>query len=205
MYVPASFRQSDLPILHAFIERYSFALLCSTGEDGTPFASHLPLLLDRPAAAPGALVGHMARANPQWRHADGRPVLAVFSGPHAYVSPTWYEAEQVVPTWNYVTVHAVGVFRAVHDRNALLRIVQDTVAVYEGARPRPWQLGAPDDYLERMLRGIVGFRVELTGLEGKWKLSQNRPPEQRERVVRALREEGGEDARAIADLMDGAG
>jgi transcriptional regulator len=204
MYVPAAFRQSDLATLHAFMERHSFALLCSTGEDGTPFASHLPLLLDREAAPPGVLVGHMARANPQWKHADGRVVLAVFSGPHAYVSPSWYQTEQVVPTWNYVAVHATGTFRAIHDRDALLQIVRDTVAVYEGARPQPWQLGEADEYLERMLRGIVGFRIEIDRLEGKWKLSQNRPAEQRERVRHALRDQGGVDAEAIADLMEGA-
>jgi transcriptional regulator len=184
------------------MRRYSFALLCSTAEDSVPFASHLPLLLDPQPAPLGTLVGHMARANPQWRHADGRPALAVFSGPHVYVSPSWYEAQDVVPTWNYVAVHATGVFRAVHDRDALLDIVRDSVAFYEGNRPQPWRLGEPNDYLERMLRGIVGFRIEISNLEGKWKLSQNHPPERRERVVRALREQGGEDAAAIADLME---
>jgi transcriptional regulator len=202
MYVPAAFRQSDLATLHAFLRRHSFAVLCSTDEGGTPFASHLPLLFDERAKPAGVLVGHMARANPQWRHADGRPVLAVFAGPHAYVSPSWYEAEQVVPTWNYVAVHATGTFRAMHERDALLEIVRATVAVYEGPRPQPWQVGEPDEYLERMLRGIVGFRIEIERLEGKWKLSQNRPAEQRERVRRALRDQGGADAEAIADLME---
>jgi transcriptional regulator len=202
MYVPAAFRESDPATLYAFVERHSFALLCSTGADSTPFASHLPLLLDRHVAPGGVLVGHMARANPHWQYADGRPVLAVFAGPHAYVSPSWYQAEHVVPTWNYVAVHVTGTFRAVHERDALLQIVRDTVAVYEGPRPQPWWLGEPDDYLERMLRAIVGFRIEVSGMEGKWKLSQNRPAEQRERVRRALREQGGDDAEAIADLME---
>jgi transcriptional regulator len=204
LYIPASFHQSDLPTLHAFIERHSFAVLCSTAEDGTPFASHLPLLLDR-TTPPGVLVGHVARANPQWRHADGRGVLAVFAGPHAYVSPSWYEAAEVVPTWNYVAVHATGVLRAVHDRDALLKIVGDMVTRYEASRPRPWTLDVPADYLERMLRGIVGFRIEITRLEGKWKLSQNHDAERRRKVRRALREQGGEDATAIADLMEQAG
>jgi transcriptional regulator len=201
MYIPPAFRQSDLDTLHAFIEQHSFAVLCSAGE-GVPFASHLPLLLERRAAPLGVLVGHMARANPQWRHADGRTVLAVFAGPHAYVSPAWYEADDVVPTWNYAAVHATGVFRAVHDRDELLQIVRATVAVYEGPRPQPWRLGEPGEYLERMLKGIVGFRIEIGGLEGKWKLSQNHPAERRARVVRALRAQGGEDAEAIADLME---
>jgi transcriptional regulator len=202
VYVPTAFDQSDLPTLFRFVEQHSFAVLCSVQEDGVPFASHLPLLLDRTAAPRGALVGHMARANPQWRHADGRAVLAVFHGPHAYVSPSWYEAEEVVPTWNYAAVHATGILRAVHDRDALLKIVGDTVARYEGNRSRPWQLGEPDTYLERMLRGIVGFRIEIAAIEGKWKLSQNQPAERREKVRRALREQGGEDAQAVADLME---
>jgi len=205
MYMPTAFQETDLTTLHRFIEQHSFALLCSAVEDGTPFASHLPLLLDRQAAPLGVLVGHMARANPQWRHADGKPVLAVFSGPHAYVSPAWYGTEQVVPTWNYVVVHATGVLRPIHDRDALLAIVRQTVSVYEGARSRPWQLGEPDDFLERMLRAIVGFRIEIAGIEGKWKLSQNHSRSRREGVMRGLREEGGDDAAIIAGLMEQTG
>jgi transcriptional regulator len=202
MYVPKAFQQTDPAELRRFVERHGFAVLCSTGEDGFPFASHLPLLWDRCAASPGHLVGHMARANPQWRHADGKPVLAVFAGPHVYVSPSWYQAEDVVPTWNYVAVHVTGIFRAIHERDAMLEIVRDMVSVYEGGRPEPWELGSPGDYLERMLRGIVGFRIEITGMEGKWKLSQNQPQERREKVIRALGEQDGEDARAIARLME---
>jgi transcriptional regulator len=201
MYVPKVFQQTDPAELHRFIERYGFAVLCSTGEDGVPFASHLPLLWDQRAASPGVLIGHMARANPQWRHADGKPVLAVFAGPHVYVSPSWYQAEDVVPTWNYVTVHVTGIFRAVHERDAMLEIVREMVEVYEGGKSEPWRIGPPNDYLERMLRGIVGFRIEITGIEGKWKLSQNQPPERREKVLHALGEQDGEDAQAIARLM----
>jgi transcriptional regulator len=144
----------------------------------------------------------MARANPQWRYADGRPVLAVFSGPHAYISAAWYEEADVVPTWNYLAVHATGVFRAIHDRDALLTIVRDTVAFYEAGKPQPWQITGSAEYLDQMLRAIVGFRIELTGIEGKWKLGQNHTPERRGRVVEALREQGGEDAPAIAELME---
>jgi transcriptional regulator len=204
LYIPTAFDQSDLPTLHRFMEHHSFAVLCSTEEDGTPFASHLPLLLERTSAPRGVLVGHMARANPQWRHAEGKPVLAIFMGPHAYVSPTWYEVEDVVPTWNYVAVHATGVLRTVHDRDDLLKIVADTVAFYEATRPKPWKLGEPEGFLDRMLRGIVGFRIEIAGIEGKWKLSQNQPAERREKVRRALQEQGGEDGTAIARLMENA-
>jgi transcriptional regulator len=201
VYVPAAFAQNDRAVLHDFIDRHGFAALCSVGPDGVPFVSHLPLLLDRRGTATGVLFGHMARANPQWRHADGQRVLAVFSGPHAYVSPSWYKADEVVPTWNYVAVHAAGVFRAVHDRDALLRIVQDSIAFFEGGRPQPWTFDASSAYADRMLRGIVGFRIEIETLEGKWKLSQNQPPERREKVRRALAERGGEDA-DVARLME---
>src|SRR5438445_13331101 len=107
MYIPAHFLESDLPTLHEFIERNSFGLLVSQC-DGSPFASHLPFLLERSSGSRGTLVGHMARANPQWEQASGQRVLAVFSGPHAYISPTWYEADAVVPTWNYAAVHVTG-------------------------------------------------------------------------------------------------
>jgi transcriptional regulator len=202
MYVPTAFNQSDLPTIHAFIEQHSFAVLCSTGEDGSPFASHLPLLLDRQPSPHGALVGHLARANPQWRHADGRSVLAVFSGPHAYISPSWYEAREVVPTWNYVAVHVTGTLRAIHAPKALLEIVQRFIAFYEAPRPRPWELDTSGELLDRLLRAIVGFRIEISGIEGKWKLSQNKPIEARQKVCRALRQQGGEDAEALARLME---
>src|SRR4051794_35885289 len=114
MYVPAHFEQTDLATLHAFIEDHSFGLLTSM-LDGRLFASHLPFLLDRQAGPFGSLLGHVAKANPQWRQLAGQEVFVVFSGPHAYVSPTWYEAEHVVPTWNYVAVHAYGRCRLIED------------------------------------------------------------------------------------------
>jgi transcriptional regulator len=108
----------------------------------------------------------------------------------------------VVPTWNYVVVHATGILQAVHDADALRQIVAGTVAVYEGGRARPWTLDAAADYLDKMLKAIVGFRIEIATIEGKWKLSQNHPPERRQKVVRALREQGDRDAEAIAALME---
>jgi transcriptional regulator len=200
MYVPEVFAEHNLTTLHAFIDQHSFALLCSA-DQGRPFASHLPLLLDRAAGPRGTLLGHMARANPQWRHADGQPVLAIFAGPHAYISPAWYEAAEVIPTWNYVAVHAVGTLRAVHDPGELLPLLDRTVAFFEGARPRPWQLQGSHAFLDRLVRAIVGFRIEIDALEGKWKLSQNHPAERREKVIRALQAQGGEDAEAVALLM----
>jgi len=204
MYIPSHFAQTDLATLHAFIERYSFGLLVSQ-LDGEPFASHLPFLLDRTAGPHGTLVGHMARANPQWKELTDRPVLAVFSGPHAYVSPTWYEATNVVPTWNYVAVHATGRARVIEDRDELLSIVSRSVAVYEVGMPRPWVLDTSGPFVERMLAQIVGFRIEIDRLEGKWKLNQNHPAERRAKVIAALERHGDENSRGVAKMMREAG
>lgn len=200
MYIPPAFLEADLPTLHQFIERNSFGLLVSQ-HDRSPFATHLPLLLDRSEGALGALVGHVARANPQWEHCLGQQVLAVFSGPHTYVSPSWYEAEHVVPTWNYVAVHAYGRVKLVEDQTGLLDIVRRSVEAYERSMPRPWSLGEADTFVERLVNQIVGFRIEIERLEGKWKLSQNQPVERRAKVVRALGERGDENSTAIATLM----
>jgi transcriptional regulator len=199
MYVPAHFAETDLARLHDFIERHSFGLLV-TLVDGLPFATHLPFLLERSAGPHGTLLAHVARANPQWQTADGQTALAVFAGPHAYVSPTWYEAEHVVPTWNYVAVHAYGRVQVIQDRPALLELVQKMVALYEQPLPRPWSFDGNGTFAERMLGQIVGLRVELSKMEGKWKLNQNQPAERRRKVVRTL-EQGGADARAVAELM----
>jgi transcriptional regulator len=200
MYIPAAFAEADLTKLHEFIEQNSFGLLVSQ-VDGLPFASHLPFLLERRAGQHGTLVGHMARANPQWRDASGQTGLAIFSGPHAYISPTWYEAEQVVPTWNYTAVHAYGRVEIVEDEGALLEIVQWTVRVYEQAMPQPWSFGNSGKFFERMLGQIVGFRIEIEKIEGKWKLNQNHPVERRRKVVLALGERSDENSTAIASLM----
>ena len=130
MYIPTAFAETDAKKLHDFIAANSFGLLISTHQ-GEPFATHLPFLLERDAGPHGALAGHVARANPHWRDLDGQNVLAVFSGPHAYVSPSWYESDGVVPTWNYVAVHAYGVCRLVDDVDGLTRILKASVATYE--------------------------------------------------------------------------
>jgi len=126
MYIPAAFNQADQDKLYDFIQLNSFGLLVSQ-VDSEPFASHLPFLLDRSSGPNGSLVGHMAFANPQWCHADNQNVLAVFSGPHAYISPTWYGVENVVPTWNYLAVHVYGRFQVIHDEQSLAAILQDFV------------------------------------------------------------------------------
>jgi transcriptional regulator len=202
MYVPPHFAESNPATLHDFIEGHSFGLLVSQA-GGVPFASHLPFLLDRTAGPHGTLVGHMARANPQWHELADRSVLAVFSGPHAYISPTWYEAANVVPTWNYVAVHATGRARVIEDRDQLLAIVTRSVAVYEANMPKPWTLDTSGPMLDRLLAQIVGFRIEIDRLEGKWKLNQNHPAERRAKVIAALERQGDENSRGVAGLMRG--
>jgi transcriptional regulator len=200
MYIPASFEQTDRVKLFDFIQQNSFGLLVSMA-DGEPFASHIPFLLDRDSGPNGSLVGHLALANPQWRHAQGQSIMAVFSGPHAYISPTWYESKDVVPTWNYVAVHVYGTLQVVQDEAALAKILQDFVGYYEASLPRPWTFEPDSDYSRKMMKAVTGFRIEISRIEGKWKLNQNRPKEQREKVVRMLQKFGDENSTAIAALM----
>ncbi len=200
MYIPASFQQTDRETLFDFIRKNSFGLLVSMA-DGEPFASHIPFLLDPSAGPHGALVGHLALANPQWRQAEGQNVLAVFSGPHAYVSPTWYEARDVVPTWNYLAVHVYGKLHIVQDEAALAKILKDFVAYYEASLPQPWTFEAGTDYSRKMMKAVAGFRIEISRIEGKWKLNQNRPQEQREKVVKMLQTFGDENSMGIAAMM----
>jgi transcriptional regulator len=203
MYLPAAFAETDQARLHDFIEQSSLGLLVSQ-VDGLPFASHLPFLLDRTAGPHGTLVGHLARANPQWREAAGQTALAIFSGAHAYLSPTWYEAEQVVPTWNYTAVYAYGRVQVVEDKEALLEIVREMVQVYEQAMPRPWSFDPTSTCLERLRAQIVGFRIEVERIEGKFKLNQNHPADRRQKVVRALQQRGDENSLAVAAMMQAA-
>jgi transcriptional regulator len=200
MYLPAAFAQTDKSKLHDFIERHSFGLLISSLE-GVPFATHLPFLLERSAGPHGALIGHMAKANPHWRELAGQTVLAVFSGPHVYVSPSWYASDNVVPTWNYTAVHAYGRARLVEDPAGLRAIVEASIAFYEASMPRPWKLDAGEEFIGRMLAQIVGFRLEIERLEGKFKLNQNHPAERQAKVVQELEAQGGPNAEAIAALM----
>jgi transcriptional regulator len=202
MYIPASFQMSDPSELHAFMRAQSFALLVTQGKAGM-IASHLPLLLDADAGPHGAIFGHMARANPQWRDVESK-ALAIFTGPHVYVSPTWYESPGTVPTWNYVAVHAYGELRLVEDRDGLHDILSRSVAVYEGGMPEPWSFDKSDPDIDKMLKSIVGFRIEISRLEGKAKLNQNHPEERRLKVIRALAGQTDENSQSIAKLMTAA-
>jgi transcriptional regulator len=200
MYVPPYFAESDLAKLHEAIDCYSFATLVSQS-GGEPFASHLPLLLDRGGGPNGTLIGHMARANPQWQEAAGQRVLAIFSGPHAYISPTWYEAEKVVPTWNYVTVHAYGRLELIEDGGALETVLRRTIETYEASQPTPWRLDESPEFVARWTQQIVAFRIPIERIEGKWKLNQNQPSDRRAKVIAKLQSRLDENSQDIARLM----
>jgi transcriptional regulator len=201
MYLPRRFREDDPEILAEFMRRYSFAALV-TAPDGAPFVSHLPLLYDPARGTRGAILGHMARANPQWRHFEaGREILAIFQGPHAYVSPSWYsEDEPHVPTWNYTAVHAYGAPKLL-DEAATRALLEALIAANESGRERPWRFDGPEEFLRDRLKEIVGFEIELTRVEGKFKLSQNRLPDDQRRVHEQLAASGHPDDAALARYM----
>jgi transcriptional regulator len=201
MYLPNSFREDDPALLHDLMRRYNFAILV-TQHDGAPFATHLPVLLDAQRGPHGTLLAHMARANPQWRDfGAGREVLVIFQGPHAYVSPAWYEAMPSVPTWNYATVHAYGIPQVIEDHDRLRAMLETLVDTHEAARTPPWRMDLPADYLDRMLRAIVGFEIEITRLEGKLKLSQNRGEDDRRRVAAELALSSDALSMEVAEMM----
>lgn len=201
VYLPSVFTEARPEVLVAHIERYDFALLVSQDETGLQ-ASRIPVLLVQEGKSL-TLQGHLARANPQAAQlAAGGEVLAVFAGPHAYVSPTWYQAGPSVPTWNYADVHAYGTVRLVAEEGWLRDLLRRLSEHHERGSPTPWRMAdQPPDYLATMLKGIVGFEIAVTRLEGKYKLSQNRPAGDRPRIIAALEGQGDGDARAVARLM----
>ncbi|MEO4046867.1 FMN-binding negative transcriptional regulator [Pseudomonas sp. CAU 1711] len=206
MFRPTAFRQDDLATLHAQIDACGLALVSSAGPQGLQ-ASHLPLLLEPGEGEFGTLYGHFARANPQWRDlAAGAEVLVVFSGPEAYVHPGWYpskaEHAKVVPTWNYIAVHAWGRAEVFDDAERLLNLVSRLSQRHEAAQARPWSVDdAPADYLQAMLRAIVGFALPIRRIEGQWKLSQNRTPADRAGVREGLQASAQPRDRELAARM----
>lgn len=207
MYTPSAFAESRLDVLHAFMRATPFATLV-TDDGDAPFASHIPLHLAADGEHPnGVLVGHVARGNPHWRlAATARTSLAIFAGPHAYVSPSWYPGKAThhreVPTWNYTVVHAYGRLEAFDDPAALLRLLEHLTDAREAHRADRWRVSdAPDDYVRTQLRGIVGLRLPIARIEGKWKLGQNRPAEDRVGAADGLETEGDANARAVGAAM----
>lgn len=200
MYIPKHFEVTDPTTITDFIKANSFAILFSHAGRG-PFATHLPLILDEEKGDKGHLLGHMARANPQWQWANGSQVLVVFHGSHAYVSPTWYQDPDTVPTWNYAAVHVTGLFKAEENGAGAKQIMGQLVDYFESGMPNPWQPDYDSQYVKKMLKGIVPFRIQIQKMEGKWKLNQNHPVERRQRVIDVLGATPDQNAQEIARVM----
>lgn len=209
MYQVAAFREDRIEVMQQLMREHPLATLV-TAIDGRPDANHLPLLLDPEPAPRGRLLGHVARANPLWREAaGGLDVLAVFQGPQAYVTPSWYETKRetgaVVPTWNYAVVHARCHLTVHEDRDWLHDLVTRLTNTHEAGRPQPWAVDdAPADYVERMLKAIVGIELRIDMLEGKWKVSQNRPAADRAGVAEGLAAGQDDMQRQMAALVSAA-
>ena len=175
MYTPKQFEMNDPAELTAFMQHYNFAALV-TSDAGGITATHLPFMLDATRGEHGTLIAHLARTNTQWESfASGQEALVIFTGPHAYVSPSWYEKPTVnVPTWNYTAVHAYGIPRVVEDHQAIYAMLDQLVLAHEGMYPQPWPMQSAEEHVRRLIGGIVGFEMMITRVEGKAKLSQNR-------------------------------
>lgn len=202
MYLPESFRETRLEVLHSLIRRESFGSLV-TQHSGELQVSPLPFLLEAEAGPHGTLVGHLARANPHWQAlAAGAEALVLFQGPHAYVSPSWYQTELSVPTWNYVAVHAHGTPVLVEEPERVRQILAQTVRTFEAGRNEPWTLDRlPAEFVAKLQAAIVGFEIRISRLEGKWKLGQNRSPADRRGVIAGLAASAFPGDAAVAALM----
>jgi transcriptional regulator len=200
VYLPPHFTETREELLLAHIERYDFALLVTQGNG--LIASQVPFLIER-RAGKLFLLGHLARPNPQCADlAAGGDALAVFHGPHAYISPTWYQAGPAVPTWNYASVHAYGTARAISDRDWFSDLLRRLSERHEAREAVPWRMqDQPETFLNGMLNGIVGFEIAVARLEGKFKLSQNRPAGDRPRIIAALEARDDADSHGVARLM----
>ena len=206
MYVPLRFKEENVMVLQDAIRAGGLATLVTFGSEGVE-ASHVPMLLEPEPAPCGTLRGHLARSNPQWQHvAADSHALAIFLGPDAYISPSWYATKQtsgrVVPTWNYVAIHVYGPLRFFDDADRLLAHVMKLTTQHEAGRPTPWSVtDAPEDYIQGQLKNIIGFEMPIARLEGKWKMSQNRPAQDRIGVAEGLVREGGPREASVATIV----
>ena len=206
MFEPAHFREDRVEVMHGLMRAHPFAMLVST-QDGRVNADHLPLVLHEHLSENGTLRGHIAKGNPLWLKRDGAgEVLAVFQGPQAYITPSWYPSKKqhgkVVPTWNYAVVHARGKLEFFEDRDWLLAHLTEITARREANRSEPWDVSdAPDDYVTKQLKGIVGIELRVASLSGKWKVSQNKDAQDRTGVQSGLLLEPDQDAAAVAELV----
>jgi transcriptional regulator len=206
MYVPKHFEETRVEVLHELIRAYPFGVLVTLTAGGLD-ANHIPFEVDSDPSPFGTLRGHVARANPVWRETTpGAEALVIFQGPDTYVSPRWYptktETGKVVPTWNYVVVHAHGAPRFIDDRVWLRAFVEMLTDRHEARRPEPWKVtDAPADYIDKQVGAIIGLEIPIARLIGKWKVSQNRPSHDRAGVVAGLLQEAPRSAAAMADWV----
>ena len=207
MYIPSQFEQPDIQVMHELIRNRPLATLVTLGANGIN-ANHIPLHLAPTPEPFGVLRGHIARANPLWRDlvADVE-TLAIFHGPDAYISPSWYatkqEAGKVVPTWNYTVVHAYGTLRIIDDAVWVRAQLEALTQQQEAAFPEPWAVSdAPEDFTERLLEAVVGIEMVITRLIGKWKVSQNQPRQNQRSVIEGLNARGQSEAVAMAAMVN---
>ena len=208
MYIPASFAERDLPTLFAFVDAHPLATLVTGAPSQGLLATHLPLVLDRTAGPSGTLVGHVARANPHSRNiaAEVSEALVIFTGPDAYITPMWYETKRetgkVVPTWNYIAVHAHGTLRLRDDAEFLRTHLEALTRRHEATRTGAWHVSdAPDDFIAQQMKAIIGVEITIDRLEGKWKMSQNRSSADIDGVVDGLRASSVPEDHAVAAIV----
>lgn len=196
MYLPPAFREERIDVQHDLIRAHPLGLIVTAGPGGL-MANPVPFLVYPDGGEKGTLRAHMSRGNPQWKELGAVPeCMIVFQGPQDYITPSWYPTKQetgkVVPTWNYVAVHVWGAPRLVEDAAWLRRQLDDLTRSQEGARTAPWQVDdAPSSFIAAQMKGIIGVEISIDRIEGKWKVSQNRPEADRQGVVEGLRDQGG--------------
>src|ERR1043166_3586864 len=201
MYLPEAFREEDLATLHDLIRGNSFTSLVTVKGDQTSI-SHLPFLLDQNRGANGTLIAHMAKASKHWKEfEEPGDSFVIFTGPHAYISPAWYEKKESVPTWNYAVVHAYGRPALIEDGARLREIMFRLVDQYEAPLGRPWNMAVAAKVIEEQLTGIVGFEMPIDRIEGKFKFNQNRPLADQQGVIRTLEGSPDPTVRQVADIM----
>lgn len=206
MYIPAAFKEERPERMVELMRAHPLATLVTMGSEGL-VASHLPMLYEAAQDGAGVLHGHLAKGNPQWKDLrEGVEALAIFHGPEVYISPSWYVTKQetgrVVPTWNYATVHVYGTLEVYTDAERLRGHLAALTASQEGRYEKPWAVDdAPAEYVDGMQRAVVGVTLRIRRMEGKWKMSQNRPVADREAVVAALTAQGDEASLAVAELV----
>ncbi len=198
MYIPSHFEQPDITAMHELIRTRPLATLVTLSADGIN-ANHIPLHLSESPVPFGTLRGHVARSNPIWREESNIEVLAIFHGPNAYISPSWYatklETGKVVPTWNYTVAHAYGSLRIIDDADWIRTQLEALTDHNEAAFPDPWAVSdAPNAFTEKLIESIVGIEMVITRLSGKWKVSQNQPPQNQASVIQGLNDSGQSEA-----------